>query len=156
MLGHLGPHLLLLGPPGSCGAALAVPHLVEGIHMPNDFSRHSGSSATPLASLSSLLPLNSMFLWLRLQRCLHLHRRLPQTRCLHRFRQNHLYPVLCVLDLRVLGLLSEGTLPLCRLGLPCTACSPCLFDSSQGCVPPCRTCRGIGLSPENSSLPAHL
>ena len=53
--------------------------------MPNDLSRHSGHSATPLTSLSSLLPLHSMFLWLSLQRRSHLHRHLPQMCCLHCF-----------------------------------------------------------------------
>jgi hypothetical protein len=53
--------------------------------MPNDLLRHSGHSATPLTSLSSLLPLHSMFLWLSLQRCSHLHRHLPQTCCLYCF-----------------------------------------------------------------------
>ena len=137
VLGRLDPHLLLLGSPGSCEAALAVPHSVEGIRTSNDSSGHSKSSATPLASLSLLLPLHSMFLWLRLRRCSHLHRHLPQTRCLHCFRRNHLCPVLRALGLCFLDLLSEGMPPPCCLGLPCTACLPCLFDSSQGCVPPC-------------------
>ena len=135
MLGHLDPHLLLLDPPGSYGAVPVVLQSAEGIHMPSELLRHSGSSTTPLASLSSLLPLNLMLLWLRLRRCSHLHRHLPQTRCLHCFHWNHLYCVLRALGLCFLGLLSEGSPPLCPLGFPCTACSP-PADSFDGVPPP--------------------